>query len=176
MNTTAVVIFCGPHYGGKRHFGRVNRAVKVCEQWTDTLVIAGDANGDQDVEAFASFAVESGVENVYMVRNGHNTRGDAQGTARLLASGLKHIQTVLLVTDWYHLPRSLIALRKEIASTCDRHVKVICIPVWEHFFNVIHRLPFELIGCWDYLRGAPQQSRGRPWQKPDEEMAVNQET
>lgn len=174
----AVVMFTPPHYkvrGVPRLWmGRIDRAIALARRHDCLLIVAGDANGGEDIAAFADRARKAGVREVVCAFNGtdpslKNTRGDARATATVLADNLS-IDRVTIVTCWYHVPRAWIALRQELGS---RRVSINTSPVWTKFAHGLKVLPHELRGCWDYLRGNPQQTRGTHIGKPDLEVAAS---
>lgn len=170
-----VVMFTPPHYKvhgvPKIWMGRIDRAIDVAVSKHCPLIVAGDANGGQDIDQFIIRAKRFGVGAVLRAFNGHdralkNTRGDARAIVRVMAEvpALANIDRITIVTCWYHAPRCLIALEQELG---DRRISVRVSPVWTKFWHGLRVLPNELRGCWDYLRGNSQQTRGSHIGKPD---------
>ncbi|MFC1788173.1 YdcF family protein [Patescibacteria group bacterium] len=171
-NTAAVVMFCGPHYDGQVHFGRIDRAIQVALRYNCTLIVAGDGNHNQDVKLFARRANRAGVRQVLQAKNGRNTRGDAISAIKAIV-GDDRISQLVIVSDWYHMARCTIALYQEAARQLpERTFRISQVPVWQHFFDVLSILPNELCGIRDYLKHNPQTSRGLPFFKP----AIEKET
>lgn len=171
----AVVMFTPPHYkvrGVPRLWmGRIDHAIKVACKQRSLLIVAGDANSGHDLDAFVLRAHRSPVPAVLRAFNGHdralkNTRGDARAIAGVLREidPDGRITRLTIVTCWYHVPRAWIALRQELGS---RRVRISASPVWTKLAHGLRVLPNELRGCWDYLRGNLQQSRGAHIGKPD---------
>ena len=170
-----VVVFTPPHYKvqgiAKIWMGRIDRAIDVARQKHCPLIVAGDANGWQDIDQFIIRAKRSGVGAVLRAFNGHelefkNTRGDARAIARVMAEvpAMVYIDQITVVTCWYHAPRCLIAMRQALGN---RQVRIVCSVVWTKLWDGIKVLPNELRGCLDYMSGRSQKSRGKPIGKPD---------
>ena len=156
-----VVMFCGPNYG-KLDWSRIRAAILMAKMRRCSIIICGDANGNRDVKTYARIARRSRIPYV-VCPNGRHTRGDAMHAAAVLAGACSHVERVLVVTHWYHLPRAFIALRQEIA----RPVSLIPVPVLRSFRDGLRRLPGEILGVCDYLLGNPQRTRGPVRGKPD---------
>ncbi|MFH1611553.1 MAG: ElyC/SanA/YdcF family protein [Patescibacteria group bacterium] len=170
-----VVMFTPPHYKvqgvAKIWMGRIDRAIDVAIQKHCPLIVAGDANGGQDLDTFVIRAHRSCVPAVIRAFNGDdrslkNTRGDARAIVRVMSEipAMAYVDQITIVTCWYHMLRCWIALRQALGN---RRVRIACAPVWTKFWHGVTVLPNELRGCLDYLFGRSQKSRGKPIGKPD---------
>ena len=99
----AVVVFYGPHYGGVREWGRIDKAIKIAKKHNCPLIICGDGCLGEGVTIFYDYAIGCGVEEVYAhFDSRQNTRGDAFGAVHVIVSRFPTLGRLHLVTDWYH--------------------------------------------------------------------------
>ena len=133
-----VVVFTPPHYKvqgiAKIWMGRIDRAIDVARQKHCPLIVAGDANGGQDIDQFIIRAKRSGVGAVLRAFNGHelefkNTRGDARAIARVMAevpedmpvvseSGIRDRNDMLRLAE-HRVTAALIG--ESLMRSADRH-------------------------------------------------------
>jgi len=160
----AVVVFYGPHYGGVREWGRIDKAIKIAKKHNCPLIICGDGCLGEGVTIFYDYAIGCGVEEVYAhFDSRQNTRGDAFGAVHVIVSRFPTLGRLHLVTDWYHLPRSFIALSIELNKhKLEDRVQITANPVWQRFCEGTQRLRGEIRGCLDYLRNCSQRTYGLP--------------
>lgn len=174
MARVAVVMFTPPR-GNDVWFGRCDAAIDVVKRLGQdgVLLLAGDANGGRDLQAFKMRALEAGVDvdRIHLAFNGHdrawkNTRGDARASAEVVEQ-LPRVERVVVVTCWYHATRAKIATRIWLAERMpERRFRVSSVRVWKvwpGFKAVVN----DLRGAWDYWRGRPQRTRGEVVGKPD---------
>ncbi len=152
-----VVMFCGPLYGKPFHYGRIDHAVRVAKKRGCPLVICGDGSKGRELEEFEKRAKDAGIARVCTRYNRRaNTRGDSISAAAMLQVFFPEATRVLLVTDWYHMARSIVQMYRRI-NRCKMHkINVFPSPVWEHLKGGLLRLPRELLGTIHALMGVPQ--------------------
>ena len=131
MHRLAVVaVFCGPHDNdGGVSFRRIDRAIAVALKLGIPLLIAGDANGREDIRLFAERARLAGVKVVYGLHDSRaSTLYDARSVADCLHSEpeLSHIHQVHLVTDSWHMARSLAMLAAQLRDHLDGWFDIRC--------------------------------------------------
>jgi len=185
MHRLAIVVPAAPHYRdeqGQEYFwpGRVQRGIELALKYNCPLIFAGDANGGSDLDHSIDLAHKAGVRVTVRAFNGtqknlKNTRGDARITSSMIRDlpELAHVEQLIVVTCWYHVPRAWIAYVQEIkVVNPERQINVYADAIWHRAAEGLRRLlspTGELRGCLDYLRHRPQISRG--WQadagKPD---------
>ena len=168
---SVLIVPAAPHYAdqfGVRRIwhGRICKAIALAHHTDQAIIVVGDANGGHDVRTFAALARTAGIEQVFEAFNdpgSKNTRGDMAATARLITSDpiFGDLETITIVSCWYHLPRCAIALRQELGM----NISIRLAPVFGQ--SPPNGLWNELRGCWDYLRQSSQTTRGGHIGKPD---------
>lgn len=133
MYQEVVVIFCGPHEKGRVSFRRIDAAINAALEFGLPLLIAGDGNKGLDVVAFEMRARERGVSVVVPLYDAQaNTLTDARLVCEFLRqrTGYEMVQTVHLVTDYWHMPRASLMLSMLLREqSVDRCVVLNCVHV-----------------------------------------------
>ncbi len=115
-----VAMFCGPHdEGTDAPTRRIDRAIELALQLGLPLMIAGDGNGGKDVAQFNDLAVARGVCYVIALYDKDaSTLSDAMCVAQELERNLrlKDVATVYLVTDDWHMDRSVAMMEGELSE------------------------------------------------------------
>lgn len=79
------------------------------------IIVSGGMTkvGVIEAEAMRKYLLENGIpdEDIIMDREAKNTRGTAQFTAKYMHDN--NLQTVIAVSQFYHLPRAAMALKQE---------------------------------------------------------------
>lgn len=172
--TEILVVPAPPHYSGTIWMGRIKKATLVACSKNIPILIVGDANGGQDNIFFAEFAKAVGAPHVYTERNGtekkdKNTRGDMCATVRALKQNpdFKNIETVHIVTCWYHAPRAILEFKRAYKQELtNRKMKIRAVPVFarenilEGIVRIFHHHG-EIRGCFGTLLNQPHKSAGR---------------
>ena len=119
--TDAIVVLTG---GGERVQTALNL---LTDKYSENLLISGVNQSVKKSDLIGSLPPEL-AEHVTLGYQAQNTRGNAKEVADWVRG--KKIQTILLVTSFYHMPRSVFEVLKE-----SPNLKVIPLPVFPKSFN-----------------------------------------
>lgn len=119
--------------------------------------------GTFNKQALAAFR-EAGFQGI-AISNGDclenaNTKGDMRALAEFLRC--KQYERVIVVTCWYHVPRTLANWRHVWLELDETPPPLSVKAVWRDIRRGLRGLPGELHGALDALRGKPQNSRRSP--------------
>lgn len=119
--TDAIVVLTG---GGDR----INTALELLkENYAKNLLISGVNKAVHPPDLIRSLPEEL-AENVTLGYEAEDTRGNARETADWIHT--KNIQSVLLVTSFYHMPRSIFEVLNQ-----NPNLKIIPLPVFPKSFD-----------------------------------------
>lgn len=94
---------------------RLDRAVELYRQgFFAHIIVSGgtDANGQNEAVVMRDYLVSKGIqkEDIWLDQAGYNTYATARNTALIMQSN--HWQSIMVVTQFYHVPRTKLALRR----------------------------------------------------------------
>lgn len=145
--------------------------IQLVTQRNPLIIVTGDGapkvglpHGEFNQQAI-DYLVGTEFENLVEARNfgpgmqDMNTRGDLRAARRIILSA--SIDKVVIVTCWYHLPRSMAVMRDELRSA--RRIAISGFPVWRDLHYGFSRWRDlrrgEFRGTLDALLGHEQCSR-----------------
>jgi len=108
---------------------RLDRAIQVYDAHEVPLVIVSGADhvdGNNEATAMAAYLEAHGVpaSAVLQDHGGINTDGTAHDTAQIMRA--RHLHSVLVVTSYYHIARTKMALRREgVSNIAQAHSGVV---------------------------------------------------
>ncbi len=138
MADHAVVMICGPHHPKfapdgdalctafhqrTRCFSRLDHARKVAERLEAPLLVCGDANGGQDVDAYVTHARAYGLPVSALHWTGKdpkasNTLLDVRLALTAMLQSSEPFTGFTLVTDGWHMPRAYLLAFRESLRMC----------------------------------------------------------
>ena len=145
--------------------GRIMAAITLAQRLDAPIFICGDANGGRDLDRMCGMARLANLK-VICCDNGtmDNTQGDCEAAARALENA-PDVDTVHLVTCWYHMPRAMVTLRIALARFVQRNMVIERAPVWRRVVYGLLHLLAERRGGMAMLLGRPVGRRleiGKP--------------
>ncbi len=166
-----VAMLNGPHDAdGNRRHNRIDTAVSRALELRLPLLVVGDSNHGSDVRYYCEYARKQGVlEVVGLHRNLANTLIDAYAIADHVspfAASETSGPTIHLVTDYWHLPRSLVFLHAVLKERIGTF-RIVAVPALG-FDPPAEIVLGEVKGINDFLSGdyglhnAPHPPFGKP--------------
>lgn len=100
--------------------GRISAAAQILQQETDALLFISGVGGGAALEALSGTKTLSNEQKQFISigRKALNTRQNALETAEFIKDK-PNIKTILLVTSYYHLPRSLVEFKRTIPDNIN---------------------------------------------------------
>ncbi len=156
MATHAVVMVCGPHHPKftpdgvvlctafhqrTRCFSRLDHARRLAGYLESPLLVCGDANGGQDVDAYVAHARAHGIRALPIHWTGEprasNTLLDVRLALEALLQSSEMFEGCTLVTDEWHMPRAFLLAFLESLRLCKESGRLqyllrhdACPPTW----------------------------------------------
>ena len=175
LHTDIVAMFCGPHENGGVTFRRIDAAIDAAKRLRAPLMIAGDANDGNDLEVFAARASD---QYVTYIRSLYDPRANTLVDVELVINELmspryRTVQTIHLVTDWWHMPRAIVMLFWELRRRMPHRQFSIVTVNAECPAPPERELERERQGIVDYLAGTYGcRPVDEPYGKPTQERAL----
>jgi uncharacterized SAM-binding protein YcdF (DUF218 family) len=152
QKSDAIVVFGNTvHQDGTlsdRLTARLNKAVELYQSnYAQTIIVSGalGKEGHNEAEAMRSYLVQQGVrsENILADLHGINTQATAQNSRALMEQ--HNLRSVILVSQYFHLPRSVYVFKKVGVTPVYRaHADY-------YELRDLYSLPREIVAFYKYL-------------------------
>jgi hypothetical protein len=164
------LMFCGPHRVGDRwspFTHRLRAAVAHCRRVPSQLVILGDIHEGRDLSFFSGLARDDGLESIALYNNGGRTLTDVR-TVMVYLRDRPEVGHLDIVTDWWHLTRTLAYFDGEFPRFHPgRRVEITPVPTFDGPEPGFQVMVNEANGIVDYRRDPDGYlPRGGPFGKP----------